>query len=117
MNLVGGNQNCKAMFKAIDIWKKLDDTTSARYRCFQRLTDGLFCVQSCDYYHLPIREEQIKLLDRQFVELFIEEPPDQRSELYPTLEEAIAVYDAEFADDVTTEIPEYQTDVAQPKIA
>jgi len=45
------------MFKPIDIWKRLDHTTAVRYRCFQRLTDGQFCVQSADYYYLPIREK------------------------------------------------------------
>jgi hypothetical protein len=87
------------MFKAIDIWKRLDDATAIRYRCFQRLTDGQFCVQSADHYHLPLNENQIKALDKQFLELFIEEFPDQRSSLYPTLEEAIAIYDLEFSSD------------------
>lgn len=96
------------MFKAIDIWKRLNDATAARYRCFQRLIDSQFCVQSADYYHLPLREEQVRTLDRQFLELFIEEAPDQRSSLYPTLEEAIAMYDLEFADDLSTLTPERQ---------
>jgi hypothetical protein len=87
------------MFKAIDIWKKLDDTAAIRYRCFERLGDRQFCVQSADYYYLPLRQDQIKALDQQFIELFIEDSPDQRSSLYPTLEEAIAEYDLEFADD------------------
>jgi hypothetical protein len=96
------------MFKAIDIWKRLNDATSVRYRCFQRLIDGQFFVQSADYYHLPLREEQVRTLDRQFLELFIEEAPDQRSSLYPTLEEAIAMYGLEFADDLSTLTPERQ---------
>jgi hypothetical protein len=87
------------MFKAIDIWKRLDDAAAIRYRCFQRLNDGQFCVQSADYYHLPLNENQIKALDKQFLELFIEESPDQRSSLYSTLEEAIANYDLEFSSD------------------
>ena len=89
------------MFKAIDIWKRIDDAVAVRYRCFQRLTDGQFCVQSADYYHLPLIEEQVRILDKQFLELFIEESPDQRSSLHPTLEEAIAKYELEFADDLT----------------
>lgn len=96
------------MFKAIDIWKRLDDTKAMCYRCFQRLTDGQFCVQSADYYHLPLHEEQVRMLDRQFLELFIEETPDQRSSLYPTLEEAIAKYDLEFTDDLAMPTPERQ---------
>lgn len=89
------------MFKAIDLWKRIDDTVAVRYRCFQRLTDGQFCVQSADYYHLPLNEEQVRILDKQFLELFIEESPDQRSSLHPTLEEAIAEYEIEFVEDLT----------------
>jgi hypothetical protein len=98
-NRVAGNLFLRIMFKAIDVWKKLDDTTAIRYRCFERLEDRQFCVQSADYYYLPLRQEQVKALDQQFVELFIEEAPDERSSLYPSLETAIAQYDVEFADD------------------
>lgn len=87
------------MFKAIDVWKKINDVSAIRYRCFEHLTDGQFCVQSADYYHLPLNQQQIETLDKQFLELFIEESPDHRSCLYPTLEEAIAQYDQDFADD------------------
>ncbi len=93
------------MFKAIDIWKQIDGVTAVRYRCFQRLADGQFCVQSADYYHLPLNENQVKTLDRQFLELFTEEAPDQRSSLYRTLEEAIAQYELEFAEDIAALIP------------
>ena len=87
------------MFKAIDIWKRIGDTAAIRYRCFQRLTDQQFCVQSVDYYYLPLNEKQIKTLDQQFLELFLEESPDQRSTFHSTVEEAIAQYDQDFADD------------------
>ncbi|MCY7322744.1 MAG: hypothetical protein LH660_13320 [Phormidesmis sp. CAN_BIN36] len=93
------------MFKAIDIWKRIDNITAVRYRCFQQLSDGQFCVQSADYYHLPPNENQVRTLDRQFLELFIEEAPDQRSSLYRTLEEAIAQYELEFAEDIAALIP------------
>jgi hypothetical protein len=86
----------------------LNATTAVRYRCFQRLMDDQFCVQSADYYQLPLREEQIKMLDQQFLELFIEQPPDERSALYPTLIDAIAAYDLEFADDLAATPPAHQ---------
>jgi hypothetical protein len=90
------------MFKAIDIWKRVNDETAIRYRCFERLADGQFCVQSADYYHLPLHEAQVRSLDQQFLELLIEESPDQRSSVYPTLEEAIAKYELEFVEDLST---------------
>lgn len=86
------------MFKAIDVWKRLDSSTAICYRCFERLSDGQFCVQSADYYSLPLDEEQVRMLDRQFLELFLEESPEQRSPLYSTLTEAIAMFDLDFAD-------------------
>ncbi len=86
------------MFKAIDIWKQLDLSTAIRYRCFERLSDGRFCVQSADYYTLPLREVQVKMLDQQFLELFLEVSPDQRSPLCTTLTEAIAMFDRDFGD-------------------
>jgi hypothetical protein len=89
----------ETMFKAIDIWKRIDDTAAIRYRCFERLADGQFCVQSADYYQLPLNEQQIKALDQQFLELFLEASPDQRSSSHPTLEAAIAQYAQDFADD------------------
>ncbi len=113
-----GTYTLRAMFKAITIWKRLDNTKALSYRCFQRLTDGMFCVQSADYYYFPIREEQVGMLERQFLELFLEESPDTRSSLYPTVEEAIASYDAEFADDLNMDvISKGQTDLTEEKIA
>ncbi|NJL35476.1 MAG: hypothetical protein HC840_31005 [Leptolyngbyaceae cyanobacterium RM2_2_4] len=49
-------------------------------------------------------EKQIKALDNQFLELFIEESPDQRSSLHPTLQEAIAQYDQDFESDVPSSL-------------
>lgn len=48
---------------------------------------------------MPLHEEQARMLDRQFLELFLEESPEQRSPLYSTLTEAIATFDLNFADD------------------
>lgn len=52
--------------------KDIDGKTAICYQCFQRLTDGQFCVQSVDYYHLPLQDAQVKALDGQFLELFID---------------------------------------------
>jgi hypothetical protein len=62
-------------------------------------------VQSADYYHLPLNEKQVETLDKQFLELFIEESPDRRSSLYPNLEEAVAKYELDFAGDLTILTP------------
>lgn len=86
------------MYKAIDVWKRSDDTTVVRYRCFQVLPQNRFCVQSVDYYRIPLNKLQIEALDRQFLELLLEEAPDDRNKTYNSLEEAIAKYDEDFAE-------------------
>ena len=85
-----------AMYKSIDIWKRLDGKTLVRYRCFEILTSNRFCVQSSDYYYLPLDAPQLARSDRQFLELLIGEAPEVRTETYPTLEEAIRMHDLEF---------------------
>jgi hypothetical protein len=85
-----------AMYKSIDIWKRLDGKTLVRYRCFEILASNRFCVQSSDYYHLPLDVSQLAQSDRQFLELLIEEAPEARAETYLTLEEAIRMHDLEF---------------------
>ena len=84
------------MYKSIDVWKRLDGKTLVRYRCFQILTSNRFCVQSADFYHLPLDEVQLAQFDHQFLELLCEEAPEIRAETYATLEEAINVHDLEF---------------------
>ena len=84
------------MYKAIDVWRRVDNTRIARYRCFNVLTTQRFCVQSVDFYYLPLDETQIGQLEKQFIELLFDEAPEIRTETYPTLEEAIKAHDNEF---------------------
>lgn len=84
------------MYKSIDIWKRVDRKTLVRYRCFEILASNRFCVQSSDYYYLPLDESQLAQSDRQFLELLIGEAPETRAETYATLEEAIRMHDREF---------------------
>ena len=85
------------MYRYIDVWKRVNDTTVVRYRCFQRIKDNGYCVQSADYYSTPIDHKKIEELDTQFLELLIEQDPDERSGIYETLEEAIAMHEKEFS--------------------
>jgi len=84
------------MFKAIDVWKRISDSEAVRYRCFQNLQSGKYSVQSADFYRLPESPAQSAQLERQYVELFPEEAPDERTGTYETLKEAINAHDAEF---------------------
>lgn len=81
------------LYKAIDVWKKVDKGMAIRYRCFESLTSGGFSGQSADFYELPLDGNRVTSLGRQFVELFVEQDPPERSGEYSTLVEAIAAHD------------------------
>jgi hypothetical protein len=84
------------LFKAIDVWKRISDSEAVRYRCFQCLQTGKYCVQSADFYRLPEKPVQSANLERQHIELLIEQAPDERAGTYETLEAAIEAHEAEF---------------------
>ncbi len=86
------------MFRGIDVWKRLDNGTLARYRCLQMLPQNRYCVQSVDFYRQPFDEKQMRELDRQFIELLLDQAPDDENEMYETLEEAISKHDQDFQD-------------------
>ena len=81
------------IYRAIDVWQRRPDGQLVRYRCFQLLPDGGYCVQSADFPDA----EQNAFLDKQFLELLAESAPEERSKVHPSLEEAIAAHQAEFA--------------------
>ncbi len=84
------------MFKAIDVWKRISDSEAVRYRCFQNLQTGKYSVQSADFYRLPQNPAQSAQLERQHIELFVEQAPDERTGSHATLEAAIEAHEAEF---------------------
>jgi len=84
------------LYRAIDVWKRVDESTAVRYRCLESLKSKSFVVQSADFYRLPIDGKQSASLDRQFLELLIEVEPADRDAEYATLEEAIAAHDQKF---------------------
>jgi hypothetical protein len=84
------------LFEAIDVWQRQEHLV-VRYRCFKVLSTGKYCVQSRDCYSLPLDVVQLNYLDRQFLELLVEEAPNSRSDTYDSLEEAIRRHDLHFA--------------------
>jgi hypothetical protein len=86
------------MFRSFDIWKTIDQEQMVRYRCFEDLESGKFCVQSADFFRLPIGMERLALLEKQFLELLIEESPFSRSGVFDSIQEAIANHDSEFSE-------------------
>ncbi len=82
----------------IDVWSRLTDGRLVRFRCFEILPGSRFCVQSADFFGRPTGPGRLSESDRQFLELFSEQPPDERSETFDTLMEAVEYHEKEFAD-------------------
>jgi hypothetical protein len=60
------------------------------------MATGKYSVQSADFYRLPLDPAQISALDRQHIQLFIEQQPDARSGSFDTIEQAIGAHDNDF---------------------
>jgi len=63
------------------------------YRCFEDIRTGGFCVQSADFYRPPVTSDYILGLEKQFIELLLEESAFSRSGSFSTVEDAIAAHD------------------------
>jgi hypothetical protein len=82
-------------YRAIDVWERKDADTVVRYRCFESLDTGRYCIQSADFCRHgkhPVH------LDNQFIELLTEQDPAQRSGEYDTLKAAIAAHKRDFGE-------------------
>jgi hypothetical protein len=84
------------LFKAINIWERASENKVILYRCFELIGDTKFCVQSADYYSLPIDEKAVRDHELKFIELFAEESPNVRSQLYSSIPEAIEAFKKDF---------------------
>jgi hypothetical protein len=85
------------IYKSVDIWRRLGPSRLMRYHCFEVLPSGGFCVQSADVYEAGNMQRSAEH-DKQFLELLAEDAPEGRAGSFPTLEEAIESFDAEFCD-------------------
>lgn len=85
------------LYREINVWKRLLDGRILRYRCFELLPSGGYCVQSADFCDAKSAGANQAYCDQQFAELLIEEAPENRSGVYPSLLEAIAAHDREFS--------------------
>lgn len=83
------------LWRSQDIWRRKSGYV-VRYRCFENLNNGMYTVQSADFYRLPLDQETSSQHEERYLELLIEEDPGERNKLFQTIEEAIAAHDAEF---------------------
>jgi hypothetical protein len=90
------NLRTLSRYSAIDVWERKNNGTVVRYRCLESLTTGRFSVQSADFFH---DGKTPGGLDTQFLELFAEQEPSERSGEHQTIEAAIAAHKRDFPDD------------------
>jgi hypothetical protein len=87
------------LYKQVDIWRFIKENEGVIYRCFQRLSDGSYTVQSADYVRYPIDEQALQIHKRQLIELFVNGHTPFDARFFPTLGEAIKYHDDAFHTD------------------
>lgn len=83
-------------YKQIDVWQKMSDNEIICFRCFEIMPDGLFCVQSADFYDKDSIRNRVGAIENQYLELLLEDEPDNREGAYETLLEAIEAHQNAF---------------------
>jgi hypothetical protein len=98
------------LYRAIDVWKRVDDETLARYRCFEVLPDKGFCVHTVEFHRPPFSASQTENFETHFLEKLLEGELEECSALSPsfgatrrggffaTLLDAINAHDREFGE-------------------
>lgn len=84
------------LYKLINVFRRLDEGELIVYRCFMKLPDLGYSIQSADRIRLPLQGTELALFDDQLWELLIEEAPDSRGGLFSTIEEAITDFERVF---------------------
>lgn len=87
----------KHYYRSFDMWALEESGVIVNYKCFEVLPIQKYCVQSIDRYHSPVRDADVMQLARNFLELLADSPPETRSGLHDTIEEAIRAYEAYMA--------------------
>ncbi|WP_242102886.1 hypothetical protein [Lysobacter sp. M2-1] len=84
------------LYRYIPVWTRRDDRLFL-YRIVEIIGVG-FVAQSCDYLSTDSDPEYIRQLERQFIELLFELPPEQRMQPQSSIQAAIADFDTQFQD-------------------
>jgi hypothetical protein len=84
------------LLQEIIVWKSIDSKSAVKYCCFHNLQDGKYCVQSADFFYLPVDDRQLKQSEMQSLELFIEVSPMNRCKWFTALNDAILAHDVSF---------------------
>jgi hypothetical protein len=87
----------RKIYRQVDVWVRLEDQRIAVYRCFEVLPDRKYCVQSKDFFSVPVDLGAVRESEKRFFELLAEEAPEVRTGAFNALEEAIQNHDQEFS--------------------
>lgn len=84
------------MYERIDVWKRLDAHVAIRFQCLRRLSDGMIAVQNADSVRQSTFKTDLWASNAIFVELFLDDDPDNRCEWFGSAEEAIEAHQRDF---------------------
>lgn len=74
-----------AFYQPFDVWKRSQRRVLCGIAVFKNLSSGRFSVQSADFYAVPLDSKQAFDLEKQYVELFAEQGPDERAGSFDSL--------------------------------
>jgi hypothetical protein len=82
------------MYRAFSVWDRSEEGLY-RYRMFENLRTGKYCVLMRDYFgkNSSIPKDLLFNLEKYFVELLIEMAPEDRNGAYETTWQAIEGFD------------------------
>lgn len=86
-----------ALLREFHVWRHSGVGSAVRYVCFENLSVGRFCVQSADFFRLPVDPGLLRQHERPLVELFLEQSPQDRCAWFASIEAAIKAHDHDFA--------------------
>ncbi|WP_434155710.1 hypothetical protein [Pseudomonas sp. JZ134] len=87
-----------SLLRYIPIWRR-NKNGIVLYRCFEIIGGNGFTVQSADHFTTESLPTRMPELEKQFLELLAEQSPEERFPLHPSIESAIAAFDAEFGNE------------------
>jgi hypothetical protein len=88
------------LYQELVVWKRVAEKTAVRYTCLMNSATKKVSIQSADFYRLPVTQEQVLQFQAQFVELFCECDPSERSDSFYSVEEAVAAHERGFGPSV-----------------
>lgn len=86
------------LYRHVPVYRRVENGIAV-YHVFEVIGLG-YVVQSQDFIYADSTAEHERMLQRQFIELLIDEAPELRSQPASSIEAAIQAFDAEFPDDV-----------------